>query len=100
MRILQFRINRQKLSKDGDFSNLVAGTKGYLKAAFNFDEDWDGRRKAAVFLKYSEAYPVPIINGNCEIPEEISGQKNWKIYLIGERDGYRIVTNIEEVHQN
>lgn len=51
MRILQFRINGQKLSKDGDFSNLVAGTKGYLKAAFNFDEDWDGCRKAAVFLR-------------------------------------------------
>lgn len=37
MRILQFRINGQKLSKDGDFSGLIAGTKGYLYAAYNFD---------------------------------------------------------------
>lgn len=100
MRILKFRINGQKLSKDGDFSNLVAGTKGYLKAAFNFSTEWDRCRKAAVFLKYGEPYPVPIINGICEIPEEISGQKHWKLYLIGERDGYRIVTNSEEVYQN
>lgn len=35
MRILQFQINGQKLSKDGDFSELIAGTKGYLYAAYN-----------------------------------------------------------------
>ena len=49
MRILQFRINGQKLSKDGDFSGLIAGTKGYLYAAYNFDREWDGCKKAAVF---------------------------------------------------
>lgn len=46
MRILQFRINRQKLSKDGDFSGLIAGTKGYLYTAYNFDGEWDGCKKA------------------------------------------------------
>ena len=49
MRILQFQINGQKLSKDGDFSGLIAGTKGYLYVAYNFDREWDGCRKAAVF---------------------------------------------------
>lgn len=49
MRILQFRINGQKLSKDGGFSGLIAGTKGYLYAAYNFDGEWDGCKKAAVF---------------------------------------------------
>lgn len=49
MRILQFRINGQKLSKDGDFSGLIAGTKGYLYTAYNFDGEWDGCKKAAVF---------------------------------------------------
>lgn len=37
MRILQFQINGQKLSKDGDFSELIAGTKGYLYAAYEYD---------------------------------------------------------------
>ena len=34
MRILQFRINGQKLSKDGDFSGLIAGTKGYKPVVY------------------------------------------------------------------
>ena len=28
MRILQFKVTGQNLSKDGDFSGIVAGTKG------------------------------------------------------------------------
>lgn len=41
MRILQFRINGQKLSKDGDFSGLIAGTKGYLHTEYNFDGEYE-----------------------------------------------------------
>lgn len=42
MRILQFKAAGQSLSKDGDFSGLIAGTKGYLYAAYNFDREWGG----------------------------------------------------------
>ena len=38
MRTLQFKVIGQSLSKDGDFSGLIAGTKGYLYTAYNFDE--------------------------------------------------------------
>ena len=60
MRILQFKVTGQNLSKDGDFSGIVAGTKGYL---------------------YTE-------------------YKRWKVYLVGERKGYRITTNEVEVYQS
>lgn len=49
MRTLQFKVSGQSLSKDGDFSGLIAGTKGYLYTAYNFDGEWDGCKKAAVF---------------------------------------------------
>lgn len=52
MRTLQFKVSGQSLSKDGDFSGLIAGTKGYLYTAYNFDGEWDGCKKAAVFLRY------------------------------------------------
>ena len=52
MRILQFKVTGQNLSKDGDFSGIVAGTKGYLYTAYNFDGEWDGCKKAAVFVRY------------------------------------------------
>ena len=99
MRILQFRINGQKLSKDGDFSGLIAGTKGYLYAAYNFDREWDRCKKAAVFSRYDKEYPVPIINSKWAVPDEITACKRWKIYLVGEIKGYRITTNEVEVMQ-
>ena len=32
MRNLSFNVSGQKLSKEGDFDNIVVGSKGYLKA--------------------------------------------------------------------
>lgn len=62
MRILQFKVTGQNLSKDGDFSGIVAGTKGYLYTEYNFDSEWDGCKKAAVFLRCDKEYPVPIMD--------------------------------------
>ena len=99
MRILQFRINGQKLSKDGDFSGIVAGTKGYLYTAYNFDSEWDGCKKAAVFSRCDKEYPVPIVNERSPPPDEITEYKRWKVYLVGVKDGYKITTNEVEVRQ-
>lgn len=100
MRTLQFKVAGQELSKDGDFSGLVAGTRGYLQTAYNFDSEWDGCRKAAVFVRYGKEYPVPIVNNRCEVPEEVTEHKRWKVYLVGVKDGYRITTNEVEVRQS
>lgn len=100
MRILQFKVAGQSLSKYGEFSGLIAGTKGYLYAAYNFDREWDGCKKAAVFSRYDKEYPVPIVNGKCAVPDEITEYKRWKVYLVGVKDGYRITTNEVEVRQS
>ncbi len=100
MRTLQFKVTGQNLSKDGDFSGLVAGTRGYLQTAYNFDSEWDGCRKAAVFLRYDKEYPVPIVNARCAVPDEITEYKRWKVHLVGVKDGYRITTNEVEVIQS
>ena len=100
MRILQFRVSGQNLSKNGDFSSIVAGTKGYLYTEYNFDSEWDGCKKAAVFSRYNKEYPVPIMNGKCRVPDEITEYKRWKVYLVGVKDGYRITTNEVEVRQS
>lgn len=100
MRILQFKVAGQNLSKDGDFSGIVAGTKGYLYTEYNFDGERDGCKKAAVFVRYDKEYPVPIVNGRCAVPDEITGYKRWNVYLVGEKKGYRITTNEVEVRQS
>ncbi|WP_270603976.1 hypothetical protein [Dorea amylophila] len=99
MRILQFTVSGQSLKKEGDFSGIVAGTNGYLQTSYNFNNDWKDCKKAAIFSRYEKDYPVPIINGRCEVPEEVTGCKCWRVRLIGEREGYRITTNQVEVYQ-
>ena len=41
MRVLNFKVSGQSLSKNGDFSGIVAGTKGYLRLSFDFDPEWE-----------------------------------------------------------
>ena len=100
MRTLQFSVSGQKLSTAGDHSGLIAGTRGYLQTAYNFDSEWDGCKKAAVFVRYDKEYPVPIMNGKCKVPDEITEYKRWKVYLVGGKAGYRITTNEVEVYQS
>ena len=40
------------------------------------------------------------MNGKCKVPDEITGYKRWKVYLVGEKAGYRITTNEVEVYQS
>lgn len=42
MRTLQFSVSGQKLSTAGDHSGLIAGTRGYLQTAYNFDSELNG----------------------------------------------------------
>jgi hypothetical protein len=49
LRILKFAVNGQILKMDPkcDFENIVAGSKNYLVAQFNFNSEWDQYRKVA-----------------------------------------------------
>ena len=51
MRTLRFTVDGQTIRKnpDCDFSGLVAGSVGYLRANFKFSKEWFGCTKAASF---------------------------------------------------
>lgn len=102
MRQLRFIVTGQSIKKDSscDFSNIAKGTKGYLKALFDFDSDWNGCRKAAVFEKLQTKFPAPIINNECMIPEDALTWNYFNVSVVGEREGYRITTNKMEVKQD
>ncbi len=102
MRILRFIISGQTIRPDPacDFSDIVKGTKGYLRAEFLFSPEWNGCRKAAVFTVLRKEHPVPLINNACEIPAEALERNSFKVHVVGEKDGYRITTNKTEVEQN
>lgn len=103
MRTLKFIVNAQRICEDTacDFSAIVSGTSGYLKASFSFSSDWSGMVKVAEFRKYvcDDPVSVAIINNECMVPTEVTGGKAWYIKVIGKRRDVIIPTENCRVRQ-
>ena len=72
MRTLDFIAAGQALTRapSCDFTGIVAGSCGYLRARFQFSREWSGCKKVAVFSSKGQEYPVPLEFNMCEIPAE------------------------------
>ena len=97
MRTLVFTVKNQIIQRDisCDFSGLVAGTSGYLKAKFTFSESWNGCAKVVgFFLKNGEELPpCTLSNDNtCVIPTEALKHHEFSIVLYGKNKSYTITT--------
>lgn len=102
MRTLSFIVKEQNLSKNptSNFDGIVAGTKGYLKASFEFNSTWKGYACIAVFRSIVENYPTPLINGECVIPHEVLNRKKFYVKIIGKNiNGDILTTNEIEINQ-
>lgn len=107
MRILRFKVSGQVIDLDSscDFSGLIPGTKGYLKAEFIFSPEWDGCAKVAAFYSpMGIEYPPQILKDGrtCIIPSEALMKKTFKVQVLGvnKNKNYELKTNRVEVHQN
>ena len=88
MRLLEFQVNQQSLRKlpGCDFSGIVAGSSGYLRAKFHFAEDWNEYpKKAANFVGEGEhAHAVPLDENNeCDIPTEVLTGSFFNVTVFG-----------------
>lgn len=104
MRILELNVTKQRLKKKPgcDFSGLVAGSVGYLKAAFRFsDNEWSKcTTKIARFWIGDKEYAERLDNANeCMIPSEVLVGDRFEISLIGVAPDYKIETNKIRVRQ-
>lgn len=93
MRILEFDVIKQRLRKnrDCDFSGLVAGSVGYLKAKFNFSPEWDGCKKAASFKlkdpnRVFELGELIGEDNTCNIPSDILLSREFYVSVKGVND--------------
>lgn len=102
-RILEFDVQKQRLTKrrSCDFSNLVAGTVGYLKAKFYFAQnEWRGCKKAASFwVNGEETAALLDKNNTCLIPSEVLVGDIFQVSVTGMKDDYKITTNKVKVKQ-
>lgn len=102
-RLLEFDVNKQRITKkkDCDFTNIVAGSIGYLKAKFYFSQDeWRDCRKAASFWIGEEEHARLLDkNDSCTIPPEALTGDRFQISVTGVRPNYKITTNKTKVKQ-
>lgn len=107
MRTLKFIVNGQKLSKDPncDFSGIVAGTKGYLKAEFIFSDEWKDLIKVLGYSSNRMKEDIVFIkDDSILIPESILGDSRLIFRITGVRslnssNDLTIVTNKVRVTQ-
>lgn len=106
MRTLKFVVDNQIITRDPacDFSNLIPGTEGYLRAEFSFSPEWDGYAKIAGFWSpLGIEYPPQILeDGNsCMIPSEALQKQTFKVQIVGKNTkGVVLRTNKVTVIQN
>lgn len=102
MRTLEFTVTGQQLKKKPscDFSGLVAGSKGYLRAKFYFSPDWDGCKKAASFWRDGQEYGIKLdADDSCPIPPAALNGERFEVSVTGAKADYLIKTNKTKVRQ-
>lgn len=95
MRVLDFIVSGQTIKRDPlcDFTGIVAGSSGYLRARFHFSSDWAGCKRVAVFSCAGQEYPAALAGNVCDIPAEALTGRAVQVYVVGQRGEYRISTN-------
>lgn len=103
MRILEFNVDKQRLSKRPgcDFSDLVAGSVGYLKAKFYFPDEWDkcSTKIARFWIGDQEHAESLDTDYCCVIPPEVLIGKKFEVSVLGASSDYKIETNKITVRQ-
>lgn len=104
MRTLKFIVKGQILKPDPncDFSNLVPGTEGYLKAEFTFSPDWEGCVKVVEFSSGGIEFEPKVLKSGkvCFIPKEALARQIFNVKVLGKQKDYRITTNKISISQN
>lgn len=102
MRTLRFTVDGQTIRKnpDCDFSGLVAGSVGYLRANFKFSKEWFGCTKAASFWFDGLEHAVLLDElDSCMIPEKALSGEQFQVAVTGVKSGFKIRTNKTKVRQ-
>lgn len=93
--MLEFKIKGQTLIRLDNF-DVVADSKKYLKAHFNFIESDFSGTITAIFTSKSIGIPYTrtIVDDMCEVPYEVLKSREFKISLFCYIDDVRITTDI------
>lgn len=101
MRTLKFIVEGQTIKPDlrCDFSGLVPGSVGYLKAEFSFSKEWVSTPKVVAFYsRMGNEYPPQALKDGrtCTIPTEALRKRIFKVQVLGQNG---LVTDKLEIDQ-
>lgn len=91
-----YRVSEQSLKELSKPSPLVAGTRGMLRLRFDFSSDWAGWKAGVAFRTEAGDTTVPIVNGKCNVPDEIAAETMIKFAVVGRKDD-RYVRTVDTV---
>lgn len=106
MRTLKFIVKNQTIIQDPecDFSGLVPGSEGYLKAQFKFSKEWDNCVKVISFWSpMGKEYDPQLLDehSTCIIPAEALKKREFLIKVVGKGlNNLYLQTNKVTVRQN
>lgn len=83
MRTLDFLVDGQTLIRQGDFSKIIKGSKGYLQCKFDFSNDWSTYQVAAIFEFKDITKMVQVEDSTCNVPDEVTDGGYFTIRLLG-----------------
>lgn len=97
--MLKFKVNGQTLSRVDGF-RVVGDSRNYLKARFEFSDDWEGFMPViASFCRAESNLPpweVEVLDGECAVPwEALTGSGTLEVTVSG---GDLITTNGVSIH--
>lgn len=94
-----FSIDSQSIQRS-DTEKIAANSKGILYAEFSFDHSWDELIKKAVFERKNKAYGCILNEGCCLVPEEVLGEGEFFLSVIGvdSEDSIRATTQAIKVN--
>lgn len=104
MRTLKFIVNGLTLTPDPncDFTGLVPGSDGYLRAEFAFSNEWENTVKVVGFYsRLGMEYPPELLEDgkSCIIPAKALEKRVFKIQVMGRNANTRLITNKLEIDQ-
>ena len=88
---LKFSLHGQAL-KRADRNYIVADSKNFLTAEFEFSHQWNSCEKTAIFKNEYGAYSVLLSKDKCIVPYEVMGG-NFGVSVFGVSNELRITTN-------
>ena len=101
MRTLEFSVKSQKLRRasSSSFSNIVRGSKNFLKAIFSFSDEWASMNKVVLFSTDKCKEYVALRNNECMIPDKITESLVFKVRVIGVNGDQKVSTTELTIRQ-